>query len=271
MEEQVRKSHRKQFSQMRILYSLTMRNIVKTKRTLFLSLIALAPAIITVIFILQRLTNTDSGTGFNFYTILMSTFQIRGVLLILTVFYGSTVFTDEIDRKTLVYLQGRPISGWAMIVGKYLPAVVVSSSLIIISTIICYVPLMWIDGKDAIFGNATILLRDLGAMIIGAFAYIALMLLLSLLFKKPVIWGLVFTLGWENTVVNIPGPIHKVTILHWIESIYPHVNVTNEFLAALHPSSSPISTSIQVLVVLTLIFLAVSIYMYKTKEFSFNE
>jgi ABC-2 type transport system permease protein len=271
MEEQVRKSHKNQFSQMKILYSLTMRNIVKTKRTLFLSLIAVVPVIIAVLFILQRLTHTDSGTGFTMYTVLMTTFQIRGVLLVLTVFYGSTVFTDEIDRKTLVYLQGRPISGWAMIAGKYLPAVVVCSSLVVISTTLCYIMLMWIDGSDAIFGNINILLRDLGAMVIGAFAYIALMLLFSLLFKKPVIWGLVFTLGWENTVVNIPGPVHKITILHWIESIYPHASVTNEFLAALHPSSSPIFLSLQVLIILTLLFLAVSIYVYKTKEFSLND
>jgi len=270
MHEAVRRAHKRQLANMSVIYSITMKNILKTKRTLFMFLIAMIPLLFSVMYIFMKMSETTHISGLGYFTRLMSVFQIRGVMLVLTVFYGSTVFTDELDRKTLIYLQARPVSSFSMIFGKFLSALSLVSGLLVLSTVSSYTILMLMDGGNAFMGNMIYLWKDLLVMILGSMAYIAFMLALSMMVKKPVLWGLVFMLGWENIVVNIPGPVSKMTLLHWIQSIFPHPSVTNKFLAAIHPESSPIDTSITVLLVATMVFLFVAYIVYSRREYKLN-
>jgi ABC-type transport system involved in multi-copper enzyme maturation permease subunit len=270
MLEAVRLSHKKQFNISSVIYRMTMRNIIRTRRTLFMFLISASTLLIAFLFIPLRNSETAEFSGYAFFSYLMGTLQIRGILLLLSVFYGSTVFSDEVDRKTLIYLQARPVSAWSLLIAKYLSAFSLTAILLIFSTVTPYIVLMAMDDPADIIGNLDILGLDLLVMLLGAAAYNAMMLMASLLLKKPVLWGLAFTLLWENTVVNIPAFINKLTLLHWLQSIFPHSTVTNKFLSLLNPEPSPISTSIIVLLILTFVFLWVSWFAYRKKEFKLN-
>lgn len=270
MLEAVRLSHKKQFNIGFVIYRMTMNNILKTRRTLFMVLIAASALLVALLFIPLRNAETADMSGYAFFSYLMGTLQIRGILLLLSVFYGSTVFSDELDRKTLVYLQARPVSGSSLLIAKYMAAFTLTAVLLVFSTVAPYLVLMAVDNPADIVGNLDILGLDILVMLLGAAAYNALMLMASLLLKKPVLWGLAFTLLWENTVVNIPALINKFTLLHWLQSIFPHATSTNKFLSMLNPKPSPISTSIIMLIGLTLVFLWVSLFAYKKKEFKLN-
>lgn len=244
-----------------------MNNIIKTRRTLFMFLISSSTLLVSLLYIPLRNAETAEFSGYAFFSYLMGTMQIRGVLLLLSVFYGSTVFSDELDRKTIIYLQARPVSAWSLLTAKYLAAFSLTSILLIFSTVAPYIILNAMDNPANIIRNLDILGLDLLVMMLGAASYNAMMLMASLLLKKPVLWGLAFTLLWENTVVNIPALINKLTLLHWLQSIFPHPTETNKFLALLNPEPSSKPTSIIVLLILTLVFLWVSWFAYRKKEF----
>lgn len=270
MQEAVRLSYKKQMKISAVIFRMTVSNIIKTRRTLFMFLMSASTILIALFYLLLRESDKMGISGYAFFAYLMGTLQIRGILLLLSVFYGSTVFSDELDRKTLVYLQARPVSGMSLLFAKYLSSFVITGILLIFSTVAPYIVLMAADNPANIIRNLDILGIDLLVMLLGAAAYCALMLMASLLLKKPVLWGLAFTLLWENTVVNIPALINKFTLLHWLQSIFPHPAATSEFLSLLNPKPSPVGTSIMMLVALTFIFLGVSVYTYKKKEFKLN-
>jgi ABC-type transport system involved in multi-copper enzyme maturation permease subunit len=270
MLEAVRLSHKKQFNTSFIIFRMTVNNIIKTRRTLFMFLISSSTILVALLYLLLRESDNTGISGYAFFAYIMGTLQIRGILLLLSVFYGSTVFSDELDRKTLIYLQSRPVSGWSLLLAKYFSAFAITSIFLVFSTTVPYLVLMAADNPVDIIKNLDILGVDLLVMLLGAVAYNALMLMASLLLKKPVLWGLAFTLLWENTVVNIPALINKFTLLHWLQSIFPHPAATNKFLSILNPKPSSIQTSIIMLLMLTLIFILISGFTYRRKEFKLN-
>ncbi len=271
MQEVVRRAHKRHIANMLVVYSLTMRNILKTKRTLLMILISMVPVLFSILYIFMKMSGHTQLSGLAYFTHMMSIFQVRGVMLVLTVFYGSTVFTDELDRKTLVYLQARPLSSWSLLAGKLFSALSLTIILLTVSTLASYTLLMLSQGGGAFSQNLTYLFKDILVMILGSMSYISLMLGISVILKKPVLWGLLFTLGWENTVVNIPGPISKMTLLHWIQSIFPHPSVTNKFLSAIHPSSSSIGVSIIVLAACTVVFFVAANIIYNYREYYLSD
>jgi len=270
MLEAVRLSYKKQLSISVVIFRMTVKNIIKTRRTLFMFLISASTLLVALLYLVLRESDNMGISGYAFFAYIMGTLQIRGILLLLSVFYGSTVFSDELDRKTLVYLQSRPVSGWSLLLAKYFSAFAITAIFLVFSTAAPYLVLMAADSPADIIKNLDILGIDLLVMLLGAAAYCALMLMASILLKKPVLWGLTFTLLWENTVVNIPALINKFTLLHWLQSIFPHPAATNKFLSLLNPKPSSVQTSITMLLILTVIFILISGFAYRKKEFKLN-
>ena len=41
-------------------------------------------------------------------------------------------------------------------------------------------------------------------------------------FKRPLVLGLVFTFGWEPTVMVLPGYLKQFTVAHYLQALVPH-------------------------------------------------
>ena len=272
MQEAIRKAHKRKLYNGFVIFRMTLRNILKARRTIFLALLSATPIALAVLFLLAKYSHDVGTSGFGFFASTMGTIQLRGILLILTVFYGSTVFSDEIDRKTLIYIQSRPVSQSVFILGKYMSAFLLTAVLLVLSTFITYLLLTLTESAGYFYAGLSFLAKDILVMLLGSAAYVAFMMFLAFILKKPVLWGLLFALGWENVVVNIPGPINKLTLLHYIQSIFPHPVGTNAagILAALNPAPSSVQTSVTVLIAITFAFIFLSWFFYRIREYKLN-
>ncbi|NIR36603.1 MAG: hypothetical protein GWN79_08270 [Actinobacteria bacterium] len=140
----------------------------------------------------------------------MSDLGFTVLVPVVALVFASAALGDTREDGTLVYLWLRPMDRWPVAVGAWLAAVTVSLPLTV-------VPLgaaaVLVDGGDALIG-ATIL-----AAFIGVLAYSAVFVLLGLVVKNAIVWGLGYVLIWEGIVAAFGTFAARLAIRGYTRSI----------------------------------------------------
>lgn len=128
--------------------------------------------------------------------------------------FASASLGDAREDGTLVYLWLRPMDRWPVVVGAWLAAITVSLPLTVI-------PL----GVAALLagGGAELLSATTLAAVIGVVAYSALFVLLGLVVKNSIVWGLGYVLVWEGIVAAFGSFAAKLAIRGYTRSILTSV------------------------------------------------
>ena len=114
------------------------------------------------------------------------------ILPLTALIVGSSVLGLEIDDGTITHLLTKPLPRSEIVLSKLAVAWVVT-------TVATGVPLVI---AALIAGSATLAVGLVLAAALGALAYSALFLALSVLTKRPVAVGLVYIMLWENVLVS---------------------------------------------------------------------
>jgi ABC-2 type transport system permease protein len=137
----------------------------------------------------------------------LGNFAIGTVLPLLALLAGTGVIGPEIDDGSIVYLLAKPIPRWHIVVSKLLVASAVVVVFGALPIFICGVILTGELGGVA-FGFA------LGAVLAGA-AYCAVFLLLAVVSRHAVVFGLVYALLWETLIGGFVPGVKTLSIQQW--------------------------------------------------------
>lgn len=136
---------------------------------------------------------------------------------VMAMIFGSSLIRDEIDSRSITHVATSPLDRAFAYVGYYVPlALAVSISMVVIISAGFFA---FFTQQGLTSEAAEIYLEFLALVVIGAFAYSSLFLATSVLFKKPVFFGLFYAFIWEGFIGSIPGQIQKVSIKHYLRSI----------------------------------------------------
>lgn len=134
------------------------------------------------------------------------------IVALASAIFTTAIISQEVEQRTIVYLLTRPVERWKLLLIRYLASVIVVSLLGILAA-----------GLTAIGAQSTTLLpNDAKAIILGAFAYGGLFLLVSLLFNRAMIICLLFAFGWETSVPNMPGDLYRMSIFSHLQAVAAH-------------------------------------------------
>jgi hypothetical protein len=145
---------------------------------------------------------------------------VRFVVPVLGVFYGTSLIADEVDDKTITYLFTRPVPRASVLLGKYLAYLACVVMLLLPAIVIIYFLVVPIGGS--IGQGFPLLAADLGMVAVGVAAYGAVFAFVGAWLKRPLIVGLVFAFGWEQTVLLIPGYLKRLTVASYLQALVPH-------------------------------------------------
>jgi hypothetical protein len=96
---------------------------------------------------------------------------LQFLILILALFYGTSVCSEEVEGKTLTYLTTRPVSKSALLLGKY---AAYTSLIIILTSIGVILSFLVLNVNDLLdFSLYKILLRDVVVLSLGLMCYTA--------------------------------------------------------------------------------------------------
>jgi ABC-type transport system involved in multi-copper enzyme maturation permease subunit len=211
----------------RRVFDLSLGEMLWSRRTIFMVLIVGAPVALALGFRIVELVfgipalrvNRQRIEGMAVFGAMIWLAFLRFVVPVLGVFYGTALMADEIEDKTITYLFTRPVPRGAVMVGKYLAYLACTSLVVLPSVMIVYFLLIPPAQVPSTFPQ---LLIDLGLLFVGLAAYGALFAFVGAFFKRPLVIGLVFFFGWEQTAMALPGYMKRFTIAYYLQALVPH-------------------------------------------------
>jgi len=195
-------------------------------------------------------------------TNLMDTLILFFFMPVMAMIFGSSMIRDEIDDKSITHVATAPLDRAFSYVGYYLPlGIAVSVSMVVISTV----------GMLAFFGqhgvgsqSLEIYLEFVALVVIGSFVYSSLFLAISVLFAKPVLFGLFYAFIWEGFIGSLPGAIQNASIKHYLRSVGSGWVDFGDI--SRWDQASSVWGSAALLLGLTIFFLVFGAYLFREKE-----
>ncbi len=201
------------------------------------------------------------------YTSICS-FLVFHVLALSSAIFSTAIVGQEVEQKTIIYLLTRPVARWKLLVSRYLASSTAVAFLAILGAIFVSAGVY----HGGLFGNA-VLMRDMVALTVGAFAYGALFLFVSLLLNRAMLICLLIAFGWETVIPNLPGEMYRLSINSYLSAIADHPssltagNEVNAAAGALNTNTITSSTAYLVLFVMVAILLAVGSLWFTQGEY----
>lgn len=160
-------------------------------------------ALITVLLAVWVRLRGEPGSAETF--VRSSEHLIFRLLAFVSAILSSAILAGEVEQRTIVYLLTRPVPRWQLLIGRYLACSLVVAFLL---------TLMLAANAWLQLGNPfhSYFLRGVPAVFLGAFAYGAVYLLISLVSQRAVLFGLAYAFGWETLIASMPGQVFYLSI-----------------------------------------------------------
>ncbi len=245
----------------------------KTGKTRVFALLGLIPVVLAII--VRIVHHGRSGLMTAVFTEILMVFLLQLYIVLLALFYGTSVTAEEVEDKTLSYLITRPIPKPAIVLGKYAAYALLMFGMVGVSLALSY----FIMNAARLSDPELYLtfLRYLGVLGLGILAYTAFFTFLGTILKRAIIVGLVFGFGWENVIQYFPGSTQRFSVVHYLKSLLPyHPPVSGGggrgialLLFRLEPTKPLMA--VLALAVITAALLALACWFFRMKEYLYEE
>lgn len=202
----------------------------------------------------------------------LSNIFVFRMLALAAAIFSTMVVSQDVEQKTIVYTLTRNVQRPVVLLARMLAAI---TSVAIVSA------LFNISGGLAIFGGAafgqSMVWYDVLITTLGAFAYCSLFVFISLLMNRAMIVCLLFAFGWETFVPNMPGDLYYLSISTYMKGMAQHPmpkepeGITAALSGQVAEKLVPQIPSIIVLVMITVVFTAMSVAWFRAFEYSPRE
>lgn len=210
-------------------------------------------------------------------TEILMAFFLQFYIVILSLFFGTSVAAEEIENRTLAYLITRPVPKGSIVLGKYAAYSALMFAMVGTSLTVSYVIInAGRLGEAAVYGT---FFRYLAVLGLGILAYTAFFTFLGVLLKRSIIVGLIFGFGWEMAIQFFPGSTQRFSIVHFLKSLLPFHPAPSGLasggrgvallLFRLEPTSPGLA--ILALVLITAAFLGLAAWLFRTKEYLYED
>jgi len=243
-----------------------------SRKTLFIEILALLPPVIALcwrIGISSGVARALVSAG-GLFSAMMTTAYLQFLVLMVSLFYGTALVADEVENKTLTYITTRPVPKWLLLTGKYIAYILIGLGISFHSILLNYIILYSMDGWGHLLDHSLILCNDLAVVLLGLITYGAIFCFLGAAVKRPLVVGLIFCAGWESLITYLPGITRKFTVMHFLQSLFPHIS--GQEIALLFPNQSAgIGESVGMLLFYSAIFFGLALYVFTRKQYLFEQ
>lgn len=206
----------------RRIFDLALGQMLWARRATLLALAAGAPILLALVTRLS-LSSGSAVVQINgrhieseaVFSTAITVLYLRFIVPAVGVFYGTSLVADEIEEKTITYLFTRPVPRGAIVLGKYLAYILCVTSVVLPSAAVVFMVMVPFQDMAPLFASFA---RNLGVLALGLGAYGALFLWAGVLFRRPLVGGLLFVFGWEQLAAILPGYTGRLTIAHYLRA-----------------------------------------------------
>ncbi|WBB54995.1 ABC transporter permease subunit [Verrucosispora sp. WMMD573] len=166
------------------------------------------------------------------------------VLPVVSLIVGTGVLGAEIDDGTVVHVLTTPLPRWQIV----LPKLAVAAG---VTAVTVAVPLF---AAGLLADSVRLGVALAVAASVGALAYTALFVAVSLLTRRPVLLGLVYVLIWEGLLSNVISGTRVLSIQHYVIALADRLAPTDLLATTV---SVPVAAVMTALIIVAATFLAI--------------
>jgi len=261
----------KQFTGFQTVLLYTIRKLLLSKRIYISLLILLFIVAVMAYASTLDLTQEDIDAGKTKIDIgvdMLDVLILFFFLPVMAMIYGSSLVRDEMDDRSITAVVTSPMNRMITFVAYYLGLAISVSLIMLLIVTAGYLSYFGnVDIPEGVSASGWDLYGPFAAlMVIGAFAYSALFIMISVLLSKPIFFGLFYAFIWEGFIGSIPGRISWLSIKHYLRSLGSHWIPVGEISA--YPDAHTVSGAAWVLVILSIVVFVIGAFLFKEKEFT---
>jgi ABC-2 type transport system permease protein len=182
---------------------LAFRQLFVRRRLIATILLALVPMIVAL---LHRRVSPNDPEVLDFLATLCSELSIATLLPLAAVVFGTTVSGGEIDDGTIVYLLVKPLPRWRVVLSKYFVAVAATLAVVLPGVLLPWPAV----GLAAVPSDVPVAFAVAGTF--GAFLYCALFVLLGLVTRRSLVFGLGYIVALEFVLMQRLSGLKSLSI-----------------------------------------------------------
>ncbi|HUU00476.1 MAG TPA: ABC transporter permease [Myxococcota bacterium] len=211
----------------------------------------------------------EQGAGLAFFDEMTVNVFLQFFALGLPLYLGVSAVRDEIDDKTIVYLFARPLRRAVVLGSKMISVAMLVTFVLAIDLALAYVIIVSADGFTSIMAGLGRLFASIGVLATAALVYTAVFSLIGVLLRRPMILAILFGLGWEAAVSNLPGAFPRLTLMYYLKSLLGLGPQSHGMMSLLIPSitPAPVSEALEVLLITAIVLFSASFYVASHKEY----
>lgn len=127
--------------------------------------------------------------------------------------FSTAALGNELRRGTITNLLLKPIPRWSVLGAEYLAAVLATLLVLLPAEVVAQLL------ANRGLGSGVLMEGTLVATIVGALAYSAIGLLLSLLLSRALLVGLAYALLWEGAVVGVAPSASSLSVRGYVQGV----------------------------------------------------
>ena len=235
----------------------------RSRRTRVFFLFSFLPVLISLVFKLDQVLKETSAAVMPLFTSIILLFELQFLILVLALFYGTSICSEDVEAKTLAYVTTRPVSKPAIVVGKYLAYTLITILMAGAGTVFSFFTL---NAERLLQPSLYLeLFRALAVLSLGLMTYNAFFTFFGAVFRRAIFFGLVFGFGWENVIQYFPGSTQRFAIIHYLKSLLPYSASKVSILTFRLEPTAP-APAVLVLFLITAVFLGLACLAFYWKQ-----
>jgi ABC-2 type transport system permease protein len=201
------------------LYWLTLRQHLHGRRWIAVVLLSLVPAGMAILIRIARSGVPSPRLPDLFLEFVLLWILIPMALLpLIALLYASGVIQDEQEEQTITYLLIRPIPKWLLYLVKMAATWTTTVVLVAALTILTYASIYVGAGPDWSLVSVRCL-KAAGILSLAAMTYCSIFGAISLITRRTLFVGIVYTALIEGLLANLPLSVRLVTVIYYMRII----------------------------------------------------
>jgi ABC-2 type transport system permease protein len=200
-----------QISALSALFVLTLRQHLRGRRLLVLSLLFLLPSGLAALLQLTRHPPEPPHLEFAFVFNLIP----HALATLTALLYAAGMIQDEVEEQTLTYLLLRPLPRWALYFTKFAATLLVTAVLTGTFTILTCVVIWW--NTPQLWSGEVLerALKAAGLLALAQVGYCSLFGAISMYTRRSLIVGLIYIVNFEGLLANFRFVTRQLTVMFY--------------------------------------------------------
>jgi ABC-2 type transport system permease protein len=247
------------------LFVLTLRQHLRGRRLLVLSLLFLLPSVLAAIASLTPHSPPPEHLEFAFVFNLIP----LALATLTALLYAAGIIQDEVEEQTLTYLLMRPLPRWALYLTKLVVTMLVTMVLTGVFTTLTLVVIYW--NTDQLLGEVLPwrALKIASLLALALAAYCSLFGAIGLLLRRSMIVGLAYIIVFEGLLSGFVAVARQLTVMYYFRLLVLYwLDPPDGAIWKLDLDNSPSATRcVNTLLAATAVFALVSAAVMMRREF----